>query len=375
PAAADGADGLGPTAPQDQTTKDQTMTLSRTLRALAATAAAGLALSACGNADTAGEETQSTAAGDSGTVITYNSPSEWGNFGEVLAAFSDETGISAPNDPKNSGQTLAALQAEAASPVADSAYVGIAFADQLVQADLLSAYTPEGVESIDEDLRDPDGRWHTLHTGAVAFIVNTEHLGDAEVPRSWEDLTKPEYRGKVGYLDPTQAAVGYSVATAANEAMGGDLDNWEPGLDYLGRLKDNGAVTPAQTATALVGQGEIPILIDTDFNGYKLQEEGIDVEVVIPEEGSLLIPYVVGIVNGAPNRDNAEELLDFYFSEQGQQLFARGFMRPAIGSIPDDMAAKMLPDTDYERARTVDYVKQGEVQEDFIAAFTTEVGR
>lgn len=351
------------------------MTLTRTLRTLAATAAAGLALTACGNADTSGEEAPATAAGGSGTVITYNSPSEWGNFGEVLSTFSEETGISAPNDPKNSGQTLAALQAEAASPVADSAYVGIAFADQLVQADLLSAYAPEGVESIDEDLRDPEGRWQTLHTGAVAFIVNKDHLGDAEVPRTWEDLTKPEYSGMVGYLDPTQAAVGYSVATAANEAMGGDLDDWEPGLEYLSRLKDNGAVTPAQTATALVGQGEIPILIDTDFNGYKLQEEGVDVEVVIPEEGSLLIPYVVGIVNGAPNRDNAEELLDFYFSEQGQQLFARGFMRPVIGSIPDDMAAKMLPDADYERARTVDYVKQGAVQEDFIAAFTAEVGR
>lgn len=351
------------------------MTLTRTLRTLAATAAAGLALTACGNADTTGEESPSTVAGDSGMVVTYNSPSEWGNFGEVLAAFSQETGVSAPNDPKNSGQTLAALQAEAAAPVADSAYVGIAFADQLVQADLLSAYTPDGVESIDENLRDADGRWHTLHTGAVAFIVNKDHLDGAEVPQSWEDLTKPEYRGKVGYLDPTQAAVGYSVATAANEALGGDLDNWEPGLDYLSRLKDNGAVTPAQTATALVGQGEIPILIDTDFNGYKLKEEGINVEVVIPEEGSLLIPYVVGIVDGGPNRENAEKLHDFYFSEEGQQLFARGFMRPVIGTIPEDMAAKMLPETDYERADTIDYVKQGAVQQDFISAFTSEVGR
>jgi hypothetical protein len=88
PAAAIGTDGFGPTTAQDQTTKDQTMTLSRTLRTLAATAAAGLALTGCGNADTAGEEAPSTAAGGSGTVITYNSPTEWGNFGEVLAAFS-----------------------------------------------------------------------------------------------------------------------------------------------------------------------------------------------------------------------------------------------------------------------------------------------
>lgn len=334
-----------------------------------------LVVAACGNADTSGEETGAAADDGSDMVITYNSPAEWGNYGEVLGSFTSQTGIEAPNDPKNSGQTLAALQAEAGAPVADSAYVGIAFAEQLVEADLFEPYTPAGAEAIDADLKDADGYWHTVHTGTVAFIVNTDHLGDAEIPTSWADLTEPQYAGMVGYLDPTQAAVGYSVATAANEALGGDLDNWEPGLEYLAELRDNGTVTPAQTATAMVGQGEIPILIDTDFNGYALQDEGTNVEVVIPEEGSLQIPYVVGLVNGAPNSENARELLDFYFSDEGQELFARGYMRPVVGEIPDDMAARMLPDADYERAATIDYLQQGAVQDDFITQFESTVGR
>jgi putative spermidine/putrescine transport system substrate-binding protein len=41
------------------------------------------------------------------------------------------------------------------------------------------------------------------------------------VPQCWEDLASEEYAGMVGFLDPTQAAVGYSVATAANLALGG----------------------------------------------------------------------------------------------------------------------------------------------------------
>ncbi|MBQ1079627.1 MULTISPECIES: extracellular solute-binding protein [unclassified Nocardiopsis] len=329
-----------------------------------------LALTSCGNVDAPA----GSASGDGDVVITYNSPSEWGNYGEVLRAFTEETGISAPNDPKNSGQALAALQAERGSPVADVAYTGIAFGEQLVEAGVLREYVPEGAEQVPDELRDPDGAWTSVHTGTIALIVNEDHLDGAPVPQSWDDLLDPAYEGRVGYLDPTQAAVGYSAATAVNVALGGDFDDWGPGLDYLNALRDNGAATSAQTATAKVAQGEIPILIDTDFNGYKLRDEGANVSVVIPEEGSLQIPYIVGLVEGAPNEDNGRELLDFYFSEQGQALFAAGYMRPVTGEMPDELADRVLPPEDYERAATVDYVEQGLRQQEFIELYQDEVG-
>ncbi|MDQ4501038.1 extracellular solute-binding protein [Sinomonas sp. ASV322] len=307
-------------------------------------------------------------------MITYNSPAQWGNFGEVLPAFTKKTGISAPNDPKNSGQALAALQAEKGAPVADVAYAGIAFAGQLSAAGVLEKYVPAGAQAVPTGLRDPGGLWSAVHTGTVAFIVNKDHLGGAPVPTRWKDLLDPKYKGKVGYLDPTQAAVGYSVATAANLSLGGSLDDWRPGLEYLRALKENGASTSAQTATAKVAQGEIPILIDTDFNGYKLRDTGANVQVVIPEEGSLQIPYIVGLVAGAPHRANGQALLDFYFSKDGQELFAKGYMRPVVGSVPADIAAKVLPDADYRRAVTIDYAKQGAVQQDFIKLYQDKVG-
>lgn len=340
-------------------------------RVVAAVMTAGL-LASCGNTGTDTSGGSSTSG--SGTVISYNSPAEWGNFGEVHKAFTEKTGIDAPNDPKNSGQALAALQAEKASPVADVGYTGIAFAGQLVDSGVLQSYTPKRAGDISDDLKSTDGMWHAVHSGAVAFIVNEDFLGGAPVPSSWADLLKPEYKGKVGFLDPTQAAVGYSVATAANEAMGGDLDNFKPGLDYIKKLVDNGAIISAQTATAKVAQGEIPILIDADFNGYKLRDEGSNVSIVIPAEGSIQIPYIVGLVNGAPHEDNGKALLDFYFSEEGQGLFAKGYMRPAVGDIPADMRSKFLPESDYERVGTVDYIKQGQVQQQFNKDYKAQIG-
>lgn len=345
----------------------------RSTLSAAALAVASLTLAACGADATSEASTDLAHEADGDMVVTYNSPAEWANFGEVLSEFSDLAGIAAPNDPKNSGQALAALQTESAAPVADVVYVGIAFANQLVEADLLQPYTPAGAENLDDSNKSPDELWHTVHSGTVAFLVNTDALGDVPVPQSWEDLLDPQYEGMVSYLDPAQAAVGYSVATAANEALGGDLDDWEPGLDYLSKLADNGATTPAQTATASLAQGEIPILIDADFNGYNLQQDGSNIEVVIPEEGSLEIPYVVGLVKGAPHPNNGRNLLDFYFSEAGQKLFSEGFMRPAGEPFPEEVADDVLPASEYERVETVDYAKMGEVQSDFVAEYDQRV--
>jgi putative spermidine/putrescine transport system substrate-binding protein len=308
-------------------------------------------------------------------VVSYNSPDQWANWGGVLRAFTEATGIEAPTDPKNSGQTLAALQAEAASPQADTAYFGIVFGIQAAEADVVEPFTPENFAEIPDGLKDPEGRWMTVHQGTVAFLVNTEELGDVPVPQCWEDLRDPQYAGLVGFLDPTQAAVGYSVVTAANLALGGSLENFDPALTYFASLHDNGLMLPAQTATAMVQQGEIPILIDADFNGYKLANvDGAPVEVVIPCEGSLAIPYVMSLVKGAPRAENGRALINFALSDEGQQLFAESYLRP-IRNIAVDPAisAQMLPAEAYANVVTPDFAEMQRVQEQVLERWSAEV--
>ncbi|MBE9100397.1 extracellular solute-binding protein [Vacuolonema iberomarrocanum] len=308
-------------------------------------------------------------------VVSYNSPEEWANWGAVLSEFSQQTGIEAPTDPKNSGQTLAALEAEAAAPQADTAYYGIVFGIEAASKGLVTPYTPPGFDEIPDSLKSPDGDWMTVHQGAIAFLVNTDELGDTPVPQCWSDLTAEEYAGKVGFLDPTQAAVGYSVATAANLALGGTLDDWDPGITYLSELQENGLSLPAQTATAMVQQGEIPILIDADFNGYKLRNiDEAPVEVVLPCEGTISIPYVMSLVADAPRPEAGQALIDFVLSDEGQRLFAESFLRP-IRSVDIDpaIAEQMLPASEYERVIVPDFDQMRTVQATFIERWESEV--
>jgi len=63
-------------------------------------------------------------------AICYNCPPEWADWGSQLKAINNRLGIQVPPDNKNSGQSIAALIAEKANPVADVVYLGGIAADQ-----------------------------------------------------------------------------------------------------------------------------------------------------------------------------------------------------------------------------------------------------
>jgi len=83
-------------------------TLTHFMRA----AALALGLAACGTAMAQ-------------TAICYNCPPEWADWGSQIKAIKARTGVTVPPDNKNSGQSLAQLAAEKASPVADVTYLGV----------------------------------------------------------------------------------------------------------------------------------------------------------------------------------------------------------------------------------------------------------
>ncbi|WP_145247794.1 ABC transporter substrate-binding protein [Pseudomonas oryzihabitans] len=309
------------------------------------------------------------------TAICYNCPLEWADWGAQLKAIAADTGIEVPQDNKNSGQSLAQLVAEREAPVADVVYYGVTFGIQADKAGVLQPYQPKHWDQVPAGLKDPKGEWTAIHSGTLGFMVNTQALGGKPVPQRWADLLKPEYRGLVGYLDPSSAFVGYVTAVALNQALGGNLDDFGPAMAFFKKLAANDPVVPKQTAYARLLSGEIPILVDYDFNAYRARyKDNAPVAFVIPQEGSLTVPYTMSLVKGAPHRANGEKVLDYVLSDKGQALWAQAYLRPVRDvPLPAEVKARFLPDADYARAGTVDYGHMAAVQEAFAKRYQAEV--
>jgi putative spermidine/putrescine transport system substrate-binding protein len=315
---------------------------------------------------------QSAKAAD---VICYNCPPEWADWASMLKAIKADLNYDIPHDNKNSGQALAQILAEKANPVGDIGYFGVTFGMKAKAQDALEPYKPANWDQVPAGLKDADGYWTTIHSGTLGLFVNKDALGGKPVPACWKDLLKSDYKGMVGYLDPSSAAVGYVGAVAINIALGGSDKNFDPAINFFKELRKNDPIVPKQTSYARVVSGEMPILLDYDFNAYraKYSEKG-NFEFVIPCEGSVVFPYVVGLVKNAPDKDKAKKVMDYLLSDKGQAIWTNAYLRPARPiELPEAVKKKFLPDSDYARAKSVDWGQMENVQKGFVDRYLAEV--
>lgn len=282
------------------------------------------------------------------TVIQYDCIPNYANWGGVTAAYLEKTGVRIPPDMKGSSQAMGALEAERNSPQADCAYYSGAIGYQAAAKGLHQPYRPVGWDAIPDGLKDPEGLWWTVHTAHIALLVNTEALGDKPLPQSFRDLLDPTYRGLVVYDDPRLTGTAFTFVYGVNQALGGG-DDLRAGFDYLKKLDANILKYAKENSMNELLRGEIGIWINADGNGLKARHvDGGPIEVVIPKEGAIVMPLVMGMVAGAPHPEPTKAYLDWLLTPEAQLLFAEAFFRPIIEvELPSDLAAKFPPDSAY----------------------------
>ena len=288
------------------------------------------------------------------TVIQYDCIPNYANWGGVTKAYQKKTGVVVPPDMKGSSPSMAALEAERKNPKADCAYYSGAIGYQAASKGLHESYKPKGWEKIPAALKDPNGTWWTVHTGHVAILVNTAALKGKPVPRSFADLLKPIYKGLVVYDDPRFNGTGFTFVAGINAVLGGGKDR-KAGFDYLKKLDPNILKYAKENSYNELLRGEIPIWINADGNGLKAKNvDKAPIEVVIPAEGTVTMPLVMGLVKGAPHLEAAKKYLDWLLTSEAQLLMAKSFFQPVVPiKLDAALQAKFPPKGAYAKAKVI----------------------
>ncbi|WP_296658733.1 extracellular solute-binding protein [Paraburkholderia sp.] len=294
-----------------------------------------------------GEEALYKKAADEGLVVSFDTGPEWANWKSLFADFRKRYPlVEITYNDIGSAATVVALDKSRRRPQADTAYYFAASALDAKARDVVAPFKPVNFDKLPPVFRDPEGRWFTVHSLNIAFLVNRKLV--KEVPQRWSDLLKPDYRNGVVYLDPRSAGQGQVAVFAAAYAMGGSVDDPKPGAEFFGKLKTAGNVLRIEGTSpyAKFVKGEIPVLIGYENDGLKAKYKdgmGDAVEVVIPQDGSVSAPYAMSLVKNAPNPAAGQLWLNYVMSDAGQALFAQGYVRPSVPSVTltPEVAAKM----------------------------------
>lgn len=294
------------------------------------------------------EELIAAAKGE-GEIVSYGLPDDWVNYGGIWEIMSSKYGIGHKDTDMSSGEIIAALKAESAAPVADITDLGLNFAKLVNDEGLSQPYKNSHWDDIPDYAKDPDGRWAAAYWGAIAFLVNTDIVKN--VPQTWEDLLKPEYKDMVCMKDPRESATANMVVLGAAFAHGGDETNPQPGLDFFKKMQEEGILRPVSPGTSQIQKGECPIALFWDFDGLsKKKELGMNFDVVIPKDGSVAGLYIQFVTKGAPHPNAAKLLTEIEFSDEGQIAYANGFVHPIRSSVqlPAELQSQFPPAAAYE---------------------------
>ena len=196
----------------------------------------------------------------------------------------------------------------------------------------------------------------------MGMVWNTK---EAKKPASFEDLWRPEYKGRVGI--PAFGWYGMYWLHALNKVLGGNEDNIEPAMTAVADLAKKNNVIIVENAAhgmKLFESGEVVIAPYWNGRATRLQDQGVPVgfEAV---EGTLAAGQGFVITKGTEHKKEACELVNNTFDPELQLMFARYSKYPPSNKkavLPPDLERIKVPQSAVEKVAVLDYTKISETR-------------
>jgi putative spermidine/putrescine transport system substrate-binding protein len=169
-----------------------------------------------------------------------------------------------------------------------------------------------------------EARISPFHLGAWAYVYTIGYRADllgGMKFESWNDLWKPELKGKIAGpdFDPSH------IIVVAALLSGGSAAQWEKGEEKLKALKPNfkAFYTNDANSQQLLSSGETPVQIVLSMNAYYMIGQGAPITVDIPKEGGVLGVDTVAIMKGSKKSELAYKFINILYDPEIQAEIAK----------------------------------------------------
>ena len=255
------------------------------------------------------------AAKADGSLTVYGSCEE-----EYLAAacknFEKMYGIKTVYQRLSTSEVYTKIKEENGKPSGDVWFGGTTDPYNEAVADgLLEAYDAENASHLLKDTyKDPGNHWFGIYKGILGFMVNNEELQrlGIEAPKTWDDLTKPEYKGLIMLSNPNTAGTAKLVINTMVQMKGHD-----EAMEYFKKLDQNIAqyTKSGSGPSKMVGPGECVIGIGFLHDGiYQILQGYDNIGLIVPEDGTSFEIGATAIFKGAAHPNAAKLWIEYALS-------------------------------------------------------------
>ncbi len=178
------------------------------------------------------------------------------------------------------------------------------------------------------------GNAYTLpyQAGVDAIIYNSDKV--KTVPTSWADLWKPEYAGRMVFLDDSRVTIGLTLLTLGFDPNTTDPAQLDQAKAKLALLIPNIKLFDSDSPKTALIAGDVDLGMTWTGEAVTAQKENPAFKFVYPTEGALLWQDNWAILKGAPHLDAVYAWLNYTL--QGDVFW---LMLPEFPYINPDQAA------------------------------------
>ena len=218
--------------------------------------------------------------------------------------------------------------------------------------------TTENVPNLADVIEPAILKGNTAVTGMLAplVIAYRTDLVD-EPPKAWADLWDERFHGQIGLYAITNSAA-VMMALWAAEHFGSGRDDVETAVAKFKELAPFPQLGYSAQLTPLMMQGQIAIA-PLDVGEVKtMQDQGLPVDYVVPEEGMLVFDHSFSVFEHSPDKQLGFDYVNFVLSPETQLWMAENWLIAPVNktvTLPEELSKWPLQPEQVSKAIRFDW--------------------